>query len=57
LLALYNEYLRNEYERRIPFSYYGEDKFKPFFGSLFEVEDIVYVVSFKKKKKILDMYV
>lgn len=39
----YLDYLRIKYENRVPYSYYGEDKFKPFFGSLFEVSDMVYV--------------
>ena len=39
----YLNYLRDNHESRIPFSDYGADKFKPFFGSLFQIEDIVYV--------------
>ena len=40
---LYLNYLRNNYESRIPYSDYGQDKFKPFFGSLFNIGDMVYV--------------
>jgi protein AbiQ len=40
---IYLNYLRDYYERRIPYSEYGDDKYKPFFGELFEIEDIVYV--------------
>ena len=57
------DYLRNNYEIRIPFSYYGKDKFKPFFGSLFEIEDMVYVTQISharsrhlKLKQNLDFY-
>ena len=39
----YLDFLRDNYEGRIPFSDYGEDKYKPFFGSLFELDDIVYI--------------
>lgn len=39
----YLDYLRNNFEKRIPITQYGADKFKPFFGSLFEVEDMFYV--------------
>lgn len=38
----YLDYLR-QYEARIPFSDYGDDKCKPFFGTLFEVDDIAYI--------------
>lgn len=30
-------------EKRIPFSDYGTDKYKPFFGVLFEIGDLAYV--------------
>lgn len=36
------DYLRS-IETRIPKIDYGEDKFKPFFGALFEIGDLVYV--------------
>lgn len=38
----YLDFLRKE-EPRIPFSDYGTDKYKPFFGVLFEVGDLAYV--------------
>ncbi len=38
----YLDYLR-AVESRIPFSDYGANKFKPFFGALFELGDLVYV--------------
>lgn len=38
----YLSYLR-EIEKRIPFSDYGEDRYKPFFGVLFQKDDIAYV--------------
>jgi len=49
----YLNYLRENYEKRIPFSDYGDDKHKPFFGSLFEVGDIIYIsqVSHAQKGK------
>jgi protein AbiQ len=59
----YLDYLRNKYESRIPYSYYGEDKFKPFFGSLFEINDMVYVTQIShpqdrhiKLKQNIDFY-
>lgn len=44
--VLDNDYLnfaRTNYEHRIPHSDYGKNKYKPFFGSLFEIGDLVYV--------------
>ena len=38
----YLDYLR-ETERRIPKTDYGTDKYKPFFGVLFEVGDLYYI--------------
>lgn len=38
----YLSYLRG-FEKRIPFSDYGQDRFKPFFGVLFEKGDLRYV--------------
>ncbi len=38
----YLDFLRAA-EPRIPFSDYGTDKYKPFFGVLFEIGDLVYV--------------
>lgn len=39
----YLDYLRDNYDKRIPFSDYGDDKYKPFFGSLFETGELVYI--------------
>jgi protein AbiQ len=36
------KYLRS-HEKRVPQNDYGEDRFKPFFGALFEVGDLVYI--------------
>ncbi|EGT3604705.1 MAG: Toxin ToxN, type III toxin-antitoxin system [Bacteriophage sp.] len=41
--------LRN-YESRIPNTDYGQEKFKPFFGVLFEVGDLCYVSQVSHKK-------
>ncbi len=38
----YLDFLRKT-EKRIPFSDYGTDKYKPFFGVLFEIGDLAYV--------------
>lgn len=38
----YLDYLRS-YESRIPHSDYGKNKYKPFFGILFETQDLLYV--------------
>ena len=38
-------------EPRIPYSEYGKDKFKPFFGVLFEIEDLSYVTQVSSPKK------
>lgn len=32
-----------QHEKRIPNNYYGPNKFKPFLGVLFEIDDIAYV--------------
>ncbi len=39
----YLEYLRENGDHRIPLSNYGNDKYKPFFGSLFQSNDCYYV--------------
>jgi len=39
----YLNYLRSRYESRIPFSDYGKNKLKPFFGTLFTVDELVYI--------------
>lgn len=38
----YLDYLRN-FENRIPYSDYGKNKYKPFFGVLFETNDLLYI--------------
>lgn len=38
----YLDYLR-ETEKRIPKTDYGTDRYKPFFGILFEVDDLYYI--------------
>ncbi len=38
----YLDYLRS-YESRVPFSDYGANKYKPFFGILFETDDLLYI--------------
>ena len=58
----YLDYLRN-YESRIPRTDYGENKYKPFFGVLFETDDLYYVTQVshpqkrhEKLKQQLDFY-
>lgn len=58
----YLNYLR-KIESRIPLSDYGVEKFKPFFGILFTVDDLVYVTPIShaqprhyKMKNSLDFY-
>ncbi len=46
----YLTYLRS-YEGRIPYIDYGANKFKPFFGALFEIGDFVYVTQVSSPKK------
>jgi protein AbiQ len=38
----YLEYLR-KFEPRIPNSHYGKEKIKPFFGTLFEIGELIYL--------------
>lgn len=38
----YTDYLRS-HERRIPMTNYGTDKYKPFFGVLFETNNLYYI--------------
>lgn len=45
----YLNYLRG-FEPRIPHSNYGETKFKPFFGTLFEMDELVYVTQVSHPK-------
>lgn len=46
----YLNYLRKT-EKRIPISNYGEDKYKPFFGVLFETEEFYYVTQVSHAQK------
>jgi protein AbiQ len=46
----YLDYLR-KFEPRIPLTDYGSNKMKPFFGTLFEVDDLVYVTQVSSPKK------
>ena len=45
----YLDYLR-AFEKRIPNSYYGIDKYKPFFGVLFEKGDLLYITQVSHPK-------
>lgn len=47
----YLNYLRNYYESRIPYSNYGRDKYKPFFGELFRVGDMSYITQISSPKQ------
>lgn len=47
----YLDYLRDNYEPRIPYSNYGEDKYKPFFSPLFEIDDLVYITQISHPQK------
>lgn len=46
----YLDYLRST-ESRIPKTDYGSDKYKPFFGVLFEVDDLYYVTQVSHPQK------
>ncbi len=46
----YLDWLRIHYESRIPYTNYGENQLKPFFGSLFEIGDLVYVTQVSSPK-------
>lgn len=46
----YLDYLRHT-ERRIPLSDYGKDKYKPFFGVLFETDDFYYITQVSHPQK------
>lgn len=46
----YLNYLR-DIEPKIPYSDYGENKFKPFFGELFEIGDLVYITQVSHPKE------
>lgn len=46
----YLDYLRENYESRIPRTDYGNDKLKPFFGELMRVGDLAYVTQVSSAK-------
>lgn len=46
----YTDYLRS-FEGRIPFTEYGTDKYKPFFGVLFEAEGLYYITQVSHPQK------
>jgi len=57
------DWLRSNYDNRVPKTNYGADRFKPFFGNLFAVGDLVYVTQISspkerhaKVKQSLDFY-
>ena len=59
----YLDYLRSNADKRIPRTDYGADKFKPFFGVLFEIGNLYYVTQIShaqprhaKMKNALDFY-
>ena len=47
----YTDYLRNNFEARIPNTDYGIDKYKPFFGELFRIGNLVYVTQITSAKQ------
>ena len=47
----YLNYLRENYEARIPYSNYGVDKYKPFFGELFRSGNMSYVTQISSPKQ------
>ncbi|MCE5220065.1 MAG: type III toxin-antitoxin system ToxN/AbiQ family toxin [Clostridium sp.] len=47
----YLNYLRDNYESRIPYSNYGDDKYKPFFSPLFEINDLIYITQISHPQK------
>ena len=50
----YLNYLRNKYDNRIPYTNYGENKFKPFFGELFKINEYSYITQITSYKPRLD---
>ena len=46
----YLDWMRANHEKRIPLTEYGDDRFKPFFGSLFDVGDLIYVTQISSPK-------
>lgn len=47
----YLNWLRINYESRIPKTNYNEEHYKPFFGALFSIEDLVYVTQVSSPKE------
>lgn len=47
----YLKFLRENYDSRIPYSDYGRDKYKPFFGELFELGEISYISQITSPKE------
>ena len=45
------DWMRERYEKRVPFSDYGEYGYKPFFGTLFAVNDLIYVTQISSPKE------
>ena len=43
-------YLRNK-ESRVPRTDYGKEKYKPFFGALFEIGELVYITQVSHPKE------
>ena len=50
----YLDYLRKNGDTRIPYSNYGTDKYKPFFGELFTIGDYSYVTQVTSYKERLE---
>ena len=46
----YLDFLR-KFEPRIPMTNYGSDKYKPFFGILFETDDYYYITQISHAQK------
>ncbi|MDR1701246.1 MAG: type III toxin-antitoxin system ToxN/AbiQ family toxin [Sporomusaceae bacterium] len=46
----YLNWIRIKYEARIPNTDYGEGKYKPFFGSLFRIGELIYVTQVSSPK-------
>ena len=46
----YLDFLREKFEPRIPYSNYGEDKYKPFFGELFRIGRMSYISQISSPK-------
>lgn len=46
----YTDYLRDNFEQRIPRTDYGADKLKPFFGELFRIDNLVFVTQVTSPK-------